>query len=509
MNKRLLRIAVVALAAGFVLYRHFGATPDDDSHGGGIAIPAQGGGFTAGTLDFTPCELPQPHSAATTAAYCAPFQVPENWDAPDGGRRIALRLALVPAQDEVADADIAVLLAGGPGQSAVESWPQAAPAFAPLRRHRHVLLLDQRGTGGSNALSCGQLDEDEAVLDPGAIAGRTRDCLARVSQHADPRYYTTGMALRDLEAVRQALGAPPFDLIGISYGTRVAQQYARAYPEAVRSIVLDSAVPNGEALGAEFARNLDDALKAQFAACTATPACARAYGDPWADLQRLREALAAQPVEVAYRDPVDNARKSLRLDADSLAMLARLYAYMPETAALLPLTIEQALAGDHAPLVAQLGMLGRELESLGDNAMQLSVLCSEDIDRLQPDPADAGTLLGTRLTDALRTQCTIWPHGTRAAGFNDAFAGTQPVLVLSGELDPVTPPRYAEAIGKGLPNARVLVAKGQGHNVIGRGCFPRLVARFLDHPDPAALDAGCVKDFGPVPAFIDFNGAAP
>ncbi|HEY6941172.1 alpha/beta hydrolase [Dokdonella sp.] len=511
-TRKVLRATAITIAiaavAGRILWRPAGhdgrAAPGADI----VQTPGERG-FTLGSLRFAPCELETGEGAATTAAWCAPFQVPEDWQRPDG-RRIDLRLALVRGSAALAERDLVVLLAGGPGQAAIEAWPRARGGFAPLLERRNVLLLDQRGTGGSNALNCTRDgDETEQAFDPERVRAQTRACLATVSAHADPRFYTTGDALRDLEAVRLALGGPQFDLVGVSYGTRVAQQYAMRHPQAVRSVVLDSAVPNEHALGAEFARNLDDALKAQFGACAATPACAKAYGDPWANLLRLREALRAKPVDVAYRDPFDHAQRSMRIGPAVLAGLVRMYAYLPETSALLPLGIARAQGGDYASLAGQIRMLGRDLESLAENAMQLSVICSEDADLLPPADDDASTLLGSEFLQTLRAQCAIWPHGTRADDFHAPFATDLPVLLLAGEFDPVTPPRYAERIARGLPHARVLIATGQGHSVMGRGCLPRLVARFVDTLDAAALDAGCIADFSAQPAFIDFNGAAP
>ncbi len=511
------KIAIVAVALAAIAGKRWLLPQEriDAASMQGAAIVQKAGerGFTLGTLAFAPCELDQRDSAATTAAFCAPFRVPEDWDKP-AGRTLDLKLALVRSTAALAARDPVVLLAGGPGQAATEVYPNAAAGFAPLLEHRNVLLLDQRGTGSSHPLKCkGGADTTEASagneIDLAKVRQQTRACLDDISRDADPAQYTTSVALRDLEAVRQALGAPQFDVVGVSYGTRVAQQYLRRYPAAVRSMVLDSAVPNELVLGSEFAIDLDAALKAQFAECMRTPACAKAFGDPYANLYRLRDALAANAPTVAFRNPRSNAEESKALDAQTFASVVRMFAYSSETSALLPLAIDRALKGDYASLLGQASLLNDELSDLSGNGMQLSVICAEDADLLTERPADAQLILGDTFAKVWRAQCAIWPQGSRPADFHTPIASDTPVLILSGEFDPVTPPRYAEQIVKGLPNGRVLVAKGQGHSVMGRGCFPKLVKRFVETLDAKNLDAGCIADFGPTPAFTSFNGAAP
>jgi pimeloyl-ACP methyl ester carboxylesterase len=394
----------------------------------------------------------------------------------------------------------------------VDTWPAVAGAFEPLLKHHHVLLLDQRGTGESNALSCKRaqgVSEAGEGFDPERVRQHTRDCLAIVEKKADPRYYTTTIAADDLEAVRTALGGPPFDLVGVSYGTRMAQQYLMRHPDGVRSVVLDSVAPNEIALGEDFAGNLESALKANFSACVQTPACQKAFGDPYANLFTLRDQLRAKPVSFEYRDPVTFKTDTMRLDQYNLAGLVRMFAYTPETAALLPLSISQGLHGDYTPLVGQDKILTGDLSDLADNGMQISVMCSEDADLLAPRPEDANALLGNLLIQSIQAMCDVWPHGTRPADFHAPLKTDKPVLVLEGELDPVTPPRYGEQVVKNLTNARLIVAKGQGHNVIGRGCIPKVVEDFVDGLKPKGLDAKCVDALAAMPAFIGFNGAAP
>jgi pimeloyl-ACP methyl ester carboxylesterase len=424
---------------------------------------------------------------------------------------------VVRAEAEAADADIVVFLAGGPGQAAVENWPAIATALEPLRKHHHVLLLDQRGTGHSNALTCtrkGDEDKpgDERADSTTALEGlrrNTRECLSQVQQHADPRQYTTTVAVHDLEAVRQSLGAPQFDLVGVSYGTRMAQQYLMRHPEGVRSVVLDSIAPNEIALGEDFADNLESALKAQFSLCTSSPSCAKAFPDPYASLIKLRDALRAKPQGYDFRDPITFAPAHRRLDDYALAGLVRLFAYTPETAALLPLSIAEGLKGNYTPLAGQSELLTGDLSELRDNGMQTSVICAEDADLLTPRPQDKDTVLGTMLIEVIRAQCEIWPRGTRPPDFHAALKSDKPILILEGELDPVTPPKYGEQVLKGLTNARLLIAKGQGHNVIGRGCIPKIVEDFVNYLAPKDLDVACADTLGPTPAFIDFNGSSP
>lgn len=471
-----------------------------------VAIAASAKSFTIGTLAFTACDLPQPHSSATTSAFCAPFAVPEDRSKPDG-RKIDMRLALIKSDDALADGFV-FFIAGGPGQSAITNWPQIAPALAPLRKNRHILLMDQRGIGGSNALECESLPDDaESNLD--FVEQRTRECLAKVSKHADPSQYTTTAAVEDIEALRTALGSPTLDLVGVSYGTRVAQQYLMRHPDGVRSVVLDSVAPNSLVFGQDFASNLDDALKAQFANCTNVPACKKAFGDPMASLMTLKARYDADPQTLKLRDPVDYSESEMKLDGDMLASVARLYAYTPETAALLPLTIDAAMKGNAVPLLGQARVIFRGVEELANSAMQLSVVCAEDADHLRDNPADADTVLGGSMVNAVQRQCAIWPKGARPADFNAALVSDKPVLILQGELDPVTPPRYGVEVMKGLSNAKLIVAKGQGHNIIGRGCIPQLVQKFVARLEPSKLDTDCVDQLGPIPTFIDFSGATP
>ena len=519
--RTVLRIVIATAAIGFLAYQHWHrdeASTDKSDVASNTAstvekqVAAPVRTWQRGSLTFKSCELGRHGSGATAEAWCATFDVPENRDDPHS-RHIGLKLAIARSDAQVPAPDMAVLLAGGPGEAATESWVVEAPAFGDVRKHHDVLLLDQRGTGGSNPLSCKNAedtsDETAFTLDLDKVRKEVAACLDEVKQKADPRYYTTTIAAQDLEDVRQALGSPTLDLVGVSYGTRMAQQYLKHYPGSVRSIVLDSVVPNQAILGEDFAANLDNALKKNFAGCMAVAACKQRFGDSMQTLYQLRDALRANPHTVSFRDPQTYETVVRPLSEFSLASVVRMFAYEPETAALLPLSINAAAHGDVGPLLGQAKLLNGDLSGDMNNGMSMSVICSEDADMLQPRVQDQNTILGNHLVDAIKAQCDVWPHGTRPADFHAPLKSDKPILMLSGEFDPVTPPSYGEQILPGLTNGRQLIFKGQGHSLLSRGCMPQLLGKFVDKPDPKQLDASCLDKLGDTPAFIDFNGALP
>ncbi|MCY7313280.1 MAG: alpha/beta hydrolase [Pseudoxanthomonas sp.] len=462
-----------------------------------------------GTLEFKPCSLSAPLSGEALPAQCTTLAVPENPAAP-AGRKIKLKIAWIPADNaDAAEPDPVMMLAGGPGQSALESYPQAAGAFAETRKKRHIVLVDQRGTGSSNPLTCKAPQDESAFASADSARRYTQACLDALAKRADPRFYTTTEAIQDLEAVRKAIGAEQLNLVGISYGTRVAQQYAVRYPQSTRTLVLDSVAPNTLVLGNEFARNLEDALDLQFARCARIPECVQRLGDPRARLKALLARLATDPPRVDYRDAVTGERKQDRLTPELVTGLVRMYAYLPIASALLPLQLNEAANGRYDALMALSQMLNTQLSDSIAMGMQLSVICAEDGGELKPNPADEGSLLGNDFANILSAQCAIWPKGARPANFRAPLKTAVPALLLSGEFDPVTPPRYGDEVAKSLPNGRHMVLRGQGHNVIGVGCMPRLMARFIDAADAKPLDAKCLDRLPYTPPFTGFYGWEP
>jgi pimeloyl-ACP methyl ester carboxylesterase len=454
----------------------------------------------AGPLTDERCRLV---AAGLPAAFarCGSLAVPLDPAAPDGPT-VDLFVARVAALSAEPRPDPLVLIAGGPGQSTVDFYLQLRGAFEAARRDRDIVLVDQRGTGRSTAgFTCDVPDYAGFDTDSPEVLERTvADCRAALTR--DPRFYTTSVAVADLDRVRAALDIEQWNVYGISYGTRVAQHYLRRYPQHTRSVVLDGVVPADLALGPDVAREAQRALERIFARCAADASCGARFAalpDEFAGLLARLDA----PADAAAPAP---------LTPLELRMFVRLMSYSSATVALLPVLLHEAHAGNYTPLASQARSLLRDLPESLSFPMSNSVTCTEDAPFVASD-AEAGlenTYLGTLIVASLTALCRQWPAGVIDDGFKTPVVSNKPVLLLSGDTDPITPPAYAErAIAGGLTNSVHVVGRGQGHGLVGIGCTPRLLRAFLESPQPADLDASCLDAEPPTPFFLTLLGPAP
>jgi len=473
----------------------------------GLAWLAGTQGATA-AIETEDCRLSS-RWLATVSAQCGTLAVPEDPNHPDG-RQIELFVARIPALSGAPQPDPLLLISGGPGQAATDFYLALRGAFEPIRRDRAIILLDQRGTGRSARLSCPSADVqdlDTATLDE--LTALVTDCVTALD--ADPRYYTTSVAVGDLERLREALDLPEWNIYGISYGTRVAQHYLRRYPEHTRAVILDGVVPAELALGPAIATNAQAALEEVFTRCAGQDLCARRFPALSEQLRTLSARLVDQPLEVAMPDPLTGEPGTRTLSDRHLKVAIRLLSYAPLTTALLPLLVSEAHDGNYAPLTAQAYMFIDELERSISFPMHNSVVCTEDVPFYR-DADLAGlqdTYLGNTIIDALTTVCSVWPVGQLDSDLKAPVVSDRPVLLLSGEADPVTPPSYGAQVLENLANARHLIGPGQGHGLAGVGCVPTLMRRFLEDLDPQGLDDTCLQRERPSPFFLDFTGPSP
>jgi pimeloyl-ACP methyl ester carboxylesterase len=464
-----------------------------------------------GTLSLHECRLEHPLKIASVAARCGVLQVAENPQEPSG-RTIGLHVAVVPALNRRSRSAPLFLLAGGPGQAASDLYVSYAGAFARVNRNHDIVLLDQRGTGRSEPLYCDYPEDWRETRDElPAVKQATLDCLARYGDRV--RYYTSSVAVQDLERVRAALGYTQIDLYGASYGTRMAELYLRHHAGAVQAVILDGVTDPEQAIGPETPLDGERALDLILERCRRSPECAAAYPDLRGDFRALRAKFGPATASLTLPDPSTGEPLELGFNRGVLAAALRLLSYNSTQASLLPTLIHQASSGSLAPLAAQTVMMAREIRGQLASGMQNSVVCSEDVPFFASQDIDRqridATYQGTEQLDALVEICKLWPRGPVDADLHAPLTSDVPSLLLSGEADPVTPPGGAERLARGLARHRHLVLPGEGHGQLATGCMPRLVAAFLDAPDPQALDAACLEEHRPAPFFIGSSGPAP
>jgi pimeloyl-ACP methyl ester carboxylesterase len=464
-------------------------------------------------LPLAPCELEHPQRLTVVAADCGALLVPENPARP-GGRRIRLAFARIPAISRSKHPDPLFLLAGGPGMAATTFYAMTAPVFARIHRDRDIVLVDQRGTGKSNPLNCPEDDEGDADGGGSAVAAETRHCLEILSSKADVAQYTTSVAVKDLDRVRQALGYQQINLYGVSYGTRVAQQYLRRFPQQTRSLILDGVVPPELSFGAGMAIDAERSLERILARCGRERECQSRFGDPQQDYHSLWATLQAHPVPVSVADPSTGDPRHFEFTSSHLATVLRLSIYSAEPTALLPLLLHETTSSkDFAHIATQYLLLSRSYTDVIAVGMNNTVACTEDIPFYDPKRVERSvlehTFLGASQLDALLAVCKIWPHGPIDPDFHAPLHSDVPALLLSGSDDPVTPPEYGEEARRGLSNSLHVVLKDFGHGQLAAPCVDRVMEQFIDRASVAGLDVSCTRNDKPTPFFISINGPAP
>jgi pimeloyl-ACP methyl ester carboxylesterase len=455
-------------------------------------------------LVLSPCTL----SGVDGETLCARYRVFEN-RAAGSGRTLDLHVVVLPALARPAVPDPVFLLAGGPGQSITKAAP-ALPFLSRLRRQRDIVLVDQRGTGESGPLRCDQPDDPAAGLpttDEPPSRQEIEECLAGLD--ADPRFYTTDLAMADLDDVRRALGYERVNLWGGSYGTRAALVYMKMFPDRVRSAVLDGVAPYANRLPAYFPRDADRALQILLADCAAAGECASAFPDLEAVLRRVHARLSASPARVTLREPLTGRYKQATVSAQTLMATIHGALYYSEIAAMIPFMVRQADAGDFGPLEAiRSAGASKEFARSMSVGLFLSVVCAEDAPFVAPVELQSPSLFSAhsrRIVEA----CRFWPRGTVPGDLREPVISEIPTLLLSGALDPVTPPQWAEEAAKGLSRSRHIVVPGVAHIASNASCVPRLIDTFVVTPDPAALDASCVNVVRRPPFVVSEAGTRP
>ena len=449
--------------------------------------------FAQAAVPLTSCRA----AGLEEAIRCATVQVPENRAIP-GGRAIGLRVVILPSRASAnAPRQALFYLVGGPGLPATALADLIATSHATTRSTHDIVLIDQRGTGGSNALRCdlyGTTGDLAAYLGEQFPVDAVRACAQRLARQADLTHYTTENAAEDLEAVRAALGLARIDLDASAYGTRVALAYLARYPDRVRTAVLQGAIPPEVSLPRLAASSAQEALDRVMADCQADPFCRTSFPRLRTELTTVLSRLDRGPISVRVEHPRTKDSVTVALTHGVFADRLRIMLYSTRLSRRIPIVIHRAHEGDWTPFVSIAYELSRVVFDQLDVGAHLSAACQDD---LQPSTDGRTTFLGDYRLRMYREACGVWPHARRADDRSAPTART-PVLLVVGSLDPVTPPRFAEAVARTMPNAVVLTVPAVAHAGADR-CVENVVAGFIQRGSMQEVDTGCVARIAVAP----------
>ncbi len=440
------------------------------------------------------------------AAHCLNLTVPLDWSMPSG-KSISVFAAVFPALSRGSHQDPLFILPGGPGQSGDMLLPMIKSVFNDSNKTRDLVLIYPRGTARSSPLLCPQLS---ALLsnDNAAIAKLFKACAA--TQKNNPRYFTTTEITHDTNAIRETLGYNTINLWGGSFGTRLAQHYIAAYPRTVRTVILDGATRLGQSIFTTTPHSIDIAINAIAIMCKLDSACAAKGPDIRAELHSLMVKLHDHPEITIANDPLTGVPRTITIDATMLIEIVGMALYNPDTRAIVPVIIRMAKLENYLPLFAIATQVGTQLgEGALSTGHQLSVLCAEDFQyTTRKDVAFVAqnTFSGMIEYDRTAAVCAVWPHGIVANSAWQPIESNVPALVLSGGLDPVTPPSLGAATAAQFHIATHVVALASGHGVSMFGCAPKIIAGFLDQASMRGLDTTCLTRPKPQAPLASKNG---
>lgn len=446
-------------------------------------------------------------------ARCGTLQVPENRDRPDG-RQLSLAITVIPGRGEAPIRRAMTFFGGGPGQAASSMAPWLAQDYDAVRDGRDLVFVDQRGTGSSSPLLCNFRDpaNPQSYLDDFIPPARAAACRDSLAAFADLTRYGFPELAHDTETWRRALGYETLDLWGGSYGTRAALVYLRMYPASVRSVILEGVVPFGFLQPRDYARDTDAALAGLFARCRADADCNAAFPNVAAELRTVADRIRQAPATAEIRDRESGRMVRLSLSHGTFAETLRKMMYDPGLASTVPFVIHRAHAGDYRPL-ARYALNDRRGSAGSAWGLYLALTCSEDvpfIDQAAAAAENGRTLLGDYRVRQQAAACEGWPRHAVAADYHQPLASDAPVLLISGELDPATPPGGAHLAARTLSNALHVVIPGGGHgagNMPGIECVRELMTRFVREASVRGLDPSCVGEVRRPPFVIDIPEA--
>jgi pimeloyl-ACP methyl ester carboxylesterase len=365
-----------------------------------------------------------------------------------------------------------------------------------------MLFVDQRGTGGSHPLDCKFYDDADLQTYLGYFfpLEDVRKCREQLEPNSDLKQYITTIAADDMDELRAALGYERLNLFGGSYGTRAALTYLKRHPEHVRTALLQGVSPTDQFMPVDFPQQTERALQGVLAECVADKACSEAFPNIKEETKAVLAQLIKGPVEVEVQKPNSTERVKVKLSRDLAAEAIRYMLYSPVPASRVPLVLHLAAQGNYAPLTRTALDYRRRLVATGSNGMYLSVTCAEDLPWIKPGEGEQlaqNTFLGDYRLRQQREACALWPRAEIERDYAQPVKSDVPVLILTGEWDPVTPPSNGDRVAKTLTNSLHVVVPHGAHGLDGlegMDCIDNLIVEFIDKGSTKGLNTDCVKN---------------
>jgi len=453
-----------------------------------------------GRISLNPCP------AGDGQGLCGSYEVYEN-RVTKTGRKIALHILILPALAEKPAADAVFGFGGGPGQAASEAYPFAT-FVAALRKQRDIVLIDQRGTGQSNPLRCAYDESSiQALLSGPSFVKDLDACRKELDTKADLTQYTTSIAADDADEVRDALGYEKIDLLGGSYGTLAALVYLRQHGDHVRSGVLEGVAPPDYRLPLPFAKTIQSALDHLFADCAADAKCHANFPNLKSEFETVVKRLDAAPATFEFPG-ADGKPQTVTLSRGAFVSGLRPMLYQPAIVSRLPYILHRAFENDFKLYTTAENAMRRAVNQSIARGLAFSVDCSDAVPFItEGDIAreTAGTYLGDFDVRTHEKICDAWPHAKVSRDFLDPVRSDAPMLLISGEEDPATPPWLAQHAAEKLTHASV-VAIPKGTHLTGAECIDHMIEQFVAQGSMSGIDTGCVNEvrnpafFAPGPA---------
>jgi pimeloyl-ACP methyl ester carboxylesterase len=447
----------------------------------------------------------KPCTVGSVQAECGALHVPEDRTHP-AGRNLDLDIVVVRARDEDHEPDPIFYIAGGPGNAATS--PSIVYGVSYLLREvnarRDLVFLDQRGTNGKHRLTCDFIPDEIFNGNQKRLnEWFQKKCLA--SLDGDPRFYTTAVAMRDLDDARAALGYEEINLFGISYGVAAEQVYMRMFPEHVRAVVMD----HGTALDLPFSyvkpRASQYALDQVLAYCEQDEKCHGAYPDIRGDWKKVLDRFADGPVATSYIPPGMDTPASLTMEglADGIHELM----YKSGTYVQIPFIIHSlATTEDWGAVIksyqAQYGSSGGG-EDEGILLMATVIFCSEPAWGIEPDQVERFSP-GSYYTDAVvewaqneQKLCAALPKPDPSLIYAPGKPAPLSALMFNSLIDPQNPPSNMDLALKEFTKSRVVVEPTEGHDTSASSCRWDIVAQYIEQGSVDGLDISCMEEQKP------------